>query len=70
MKTETRAIWKQVLDKGCLGAYRGQGIFVEYIFSTISKRKQKEFEMARKAKQNKIQTKRKESEIRQFLEPL
>ena len=69
MKTETTT-WKQVLDRGCLGAYRGQGIFVEHILSTLSKRKQRELEKAWKAKQNKIQTKRKESEIRQFLEPL
>ena len=69
-----RATWKQALDRGCLGAYKGQGIFVEHILSHISKRKQRELEKAWKAKQNnvqnEIQTKRKESEIRQFLEPL
>jgi hypothetical protein len=61
---EKTVTWKQVQERGCLGAFRGQGIFLREMskhlgMENIIIRPKRHFSRPQK-----------ESEIRQILEPL
>ena len=59
-----KTTWKQVQDRGCLGAFRGKGIFLNEMSKYLG------LEDIRKQPKRHISRPRKESEIRQLLEPL
>ena len=56
--------WKQVQDRGCLGTFRGQGIFLREISKHLGIE-----DIVIRPKRH-LSRPRKESEIRQLLEPL